>query len=510
MASSVGLADASNIFTWTAQPFDWTAPDFAGVNLQADFQTDGSGHFDDDRVGWMITDSSTGSDNIFGVQMDPGGSGYNIEAYWDGDTFGDNGGRTSITDLPTLSPNAWYRLRAEITKLTDTSAMINVTLTALDASGNPGAVVASGSIPDTALLPDTAGEEIPNPAYFTGPIWPAYKNYTAIDGAIDNTCYEVVTGTPPEQYDLTVNIVGNGSVTLNPAGGTYYAGTNVQLTANPDSGWSFSNWSGDLSGNTNPASITMNSDKTVTATFSQQTGDLVGYWRFDEGTGTTAGDSSTYGNNGSINGASWTSGQVAGALSFDGANDYVQIPNSASLSLDTNRVTFAGWIYPTAVSESWLTVIQRSNTDNSWFDWQLYARASDAPTANRPVFRVDWNQDGAIDANEQVQGDIILQANTWYYIAATYDGTAMRFYIDGTLRGTTNIAGGTIPASNRAIWMGGNEAWGEYFPGRIDDFRIYNRALSQAEIQALMTPPTCYALTVGSYRAGQQPGGFSG
>ncbi len=267
VAETVGLGDSGSIFTWTAHPFDWNAVDFAGINLQADFQTDSSGHFDDDRVGWMITDSSTGSDNIFGVQMDPGGSGYNIEAYWDGDTFGDDGGRTSIADLPALTPNAWYRLRAEITKLTATSAQINATLTALDASGTPGAIVASGTIADTALVPGTTGNETPNPAYFTGPIWPAFKNHSAIDGAFDNACYEIVTGEPPEQYTLTVNIVGNGSVSINPAGGTYYAGTTVQLTANPDPGYAFGGWTGDLTSITNPGSLLMDSDKTVTVTF---------------------------------------------------------------------------------------------------------------------------------------------------------------------------------------------------------------------------------------------------
>ena len=131
------LLPANNIFTRVAESFDWNAPDFVGVNLQMDFQTDGSGHFDDDRVGWMIADDTNSSDYIFGVQMDPGGSGYNIEAYWDGDTFGDDGGRTSIVDLPTLTANAWYRLRAEITKLTATSARIDVTLTALGCQRQP-------------------------------------------------------------------------------------------------------------------------------------------------------------------------------------------------------------------------------------------------------------------------------------------------------------------------------------------------------------------------------------
>ena len=193
VAGSVGLAPSGAIFTWTAHPFDWNAPDFVGVNFQMDFQTNGSGQFDDDRVGWMITDNDVNSNNIFGVQLDPGGGGQNIEAYWDGNTFGDDGGRTSIVDLPVLTANAWYRLRAEITKLTDTSARIHVTLTELDASGNEGSVVANGTLDDTALLPNTAGNEIPNPAYFTGPIWPAFKNHNGTVGYADNACYEVVT-----------------------------------------------------------------------------------------------------------------------------------------------------------------------------------------------------------------------------------------------------------------------------------------------------------------------------
>jgi hypothetical protein len=66
-----------------------------------------------------------------------------------------------------------------------------------------------------------------------------------------------------------VNTVGNGSVALNPPGGTYAAGTNLTLTATPDSGWQFDNWSGGLTGSTNPATITVNSNMTITANFSE-------------------------------------------------------------------------------------------------------------------------------------------------------------------------------------------------------------------------------------------------
>ena len=72
-----------------------------------------------------------------------------------------------------------------------------------------------------------------------------------------------------DSYVLTVNVVGQGSVDLDPAGGTYLSGTTVELTAVADAGWTFSGWSGDLGGSTNPESITMDGAKSVTATFTQ-------------------------------------------------------------------------------------------------------------------------------------------------------------------------------------------------------------------------------------------------
>jgi uncharacterized repeat protein (TIGR02543 family) len=71
------------------------------------------------------------------------------------------------------------------------------------------------------------------------------------------------------QYTLTTNAV-NGTITLNPAGGVYTGGTVVTVTANPNSGYSFSGWSGDLSGSVSPTNLTMNANKSVTANFSVQ------------------------------------------------------------------------------------------------------------------------------------------------------------------------------------------------------------------------------------------------
>ncbi len=492
VAGSVGLAPAANIFTWVAHPFNWNDADFVGVNLSMDYQTDASGHFDDDRVGWMIDDTDTDSSLFFGVQMDPdAGTGYNIEGYWDGTSSTDER-RPSLVTLPTLTANAWYNLQTEITKLTATSARIEVTLTALNSDGSLGAAVATGSIADTSAL----GADAPNLQYFTATsMWPAYKNYTGVQGAVDNPCFEIVSGTQT-QYTLTANKVGSGSVTLNPSGGTYASGTDVQLTATADAGWMFSGWSGDLSGSINPDSVTMDSSKTVTATFTEQPGGcLVGEWHFDEASGSTADDSSAYGNDGTVSGATWVSVGVNGALYFDGVDNSVQVPASASLSLSTSRFTFAAWIRADDLSSDWSTIAQRTSADGQWYDWEIYARAADAPDAYRPVLRMDWDGDGAIDDDEQVEGDIVLQPNTWYFVACTYDGSDMKFYIDGTLRGTTHRVDGAIRDGGRDTWIGGNEAWGEYFDGVIDEARIYGCALNQAEIQTLMSPAPLYTLT---------------
>jgi hypothetical protein len=69
------------------------------------------------------------------------------------------------------------------------------------------------------------------------------------------------------QVTLSTTTVGSGSVSLSPPGGTYDAGTVVTLTATPDPGFAFSGWSGDLSGSQNPATLTLDGDKSVTATF---------------------------------------------------------------------------------------------------------------------------------------------------------------------------------------------------------------------------------------------------
>ncbi len=121
---------------------------------------------------------------------------------------------------------------------------------------------ASGAVVQVEAVADAGWEFSGWSGDLSGSVNPASITMDG-DKTVTATFIEVL----PEQYTLTVNVVGNGSVTLLPDAGVYDAGTPVQVEAVADAGWEFSGWSGDLTGSANPALITMDADKTVTATF---------------------------------------------------------------------------------------------------------------------------------------------------------------------------------------------------------------------------------------------------
>ena len=156
LLSSRGLAAGSSIFTWNAHPFKWSDAGFESITFRMDYQADGSGQFDDDRMGWMICDADASSAYFFGVQLDTvsGGDG-GIVTYWRDDIDDTSTGariQEPIVNLASLTPNAWYRLTTTITKLTDSSAKIDVNLVRLDASGNPTGTAYTGTLADTSQL----------------------------------------------------------------------------------------------------------------------------------------------------------------------------------------------------------------------------------------------------------------------------------------------------------------------------------------------------------------------
>jgi chitodextrinase len=198
---------------------------------------------------------------------------------------------------------------------------------------------------------------------------------------------------------------------------------------------------------------------------------LVGAWSFDAGSGTTAADSSGNGNAGTLNGATWqSSGRFGGALSFDGAGDNVSIADSASLDL-TNASTLEAWVYPTS-APAYAGVVAKERAGGG-LPYGLEA-ASGLP-------------DGYVNtgSNATAASSSALPLSSWTHLAQTYDGTAVRLYVNGALAASTSASGSLLNSSD-PLRIGGDQTWGEWFAGRIDEVRIYSRALSQSEIQTDM------------------------
>jgi hypothetical protein len=203
---------------------------------------------------------------------------------------------------------------------------------------------------------------------------------------------------------------------------------------------------------------------------------LVAAYSFSEGSGTTTSDRAGKGNTGTLAGATWTTaGQAGRALSFDGVNDRVNVNDAASLDL-TGGMTLEAWVYPTALS-GWRTVVLKEMAGG--LVYALYAH-DNAPWPAAYV-RLSGVEVG-------VTGVSPLPLNAWTHLATTYDGTTLRLYVNGVEAGS-QAGGGAIQVSTGRLRVGGNAVWGEWLAGRIDEVRIYNRALSPAEIQADMASP---------------------
>ena len=129
----------------------------------------------------------------------------------------------------------------------------------------------------------------------------------------------------PAQYILTVTIVGQGNATLDPPGGTYDAGTVVKLTPVSDVGWAFNGWSDDLTGYSNPATIVINADKHITATFDLDN-DADGISDAEEDGGPNAGD----GNSDDVNDSDQPN--VASFHTQDGTNYVTLVSAPGTLS----------------------------------------------------------------------------------------------------------------------------------------------------------------------------------
>ena len=221
---------------------------------------------------------------------------------------------------------------------------------------------------------------------------------------------------------------------------------------------------------------------------------LVGHWKLDETSGTVAADSSTYSNDGTVNGtATWTSAVHDNGLEVDytDGDDYVEIPTPSTVLQDVtvNSYTVAAWFKPGSVppgtgadNDAAYGIVIRQNLTTGISYWKgnfLFAHWIDDGSGPSYGGGALWNE--------------TTKPGKFYHVAGVMDRGAgtLKLYVNGILRATTNFTPGTAGYGHSTYpWLlgissPGASSWKQPADGVIDDARIYNKALTATEIAEL-------------------------
>jgi uncharacterized protein len=186
----------------------------------------------------------------------------------------------------------------------------------------------------------------------------------------------------------------------------------------------------------------------------------------DEASGTTAFDSSGSGNVGVLSGgASWTEGKVGGALSLDGIDGAVAIPNVNGLAPGNTPHTIAAWVKVTRLPSNRAWILLLGNEGTGAHHWLI-------------------NNSGVTQLGSWSGGGVkpTLPLGQWKHIAVTFDGATLTGYVDGVPVGS---GAATFDLKGMPLTLGMQHIGENNFNGMVDDVQIYNRSLSAEEIAAL-------------------------
>lgn len=242
----------------------------------------------------------------------------------------------------------------------------------------------------------------------------------------------------------------------------------------------------------------------LAASFSQLGAATVGYWRFEEGTGSTAFDSSPFGNTAIINQGNLYSTDVAASplplsgvpnnysIHLNGTGQFAMIGDSISLR-PTTAITMEAIVKLSRNISGNAGIIGRQVDTSDGDSFNLGLRGA----LNNPFVSLDFGGGiaVAVDLNES------LVVGQWYSLVGTWDGSLLRFFVDGELKGQA-AAVGTIayPNSNPVVIGADNEDTGNlewFFPGWIDEVRISDTALAPSQFLMVPEPGALVMATFG-------------
>jgi hypothetical protein len=205
-----------------------------------------------------------------------------------------------------------------------------------------------------------------------------------------------------------------------------------------------------------------------------QAGSLVGYWSFDNVQGTLVPDQSGSGNDGTIQGTpAVIDGPFGKGLQLNGTSDYVDVGNAPSLNL-TTKVTLAAWVKTQdAGTPAAGTQVGQNHYISKHNSYQIKHRT------NLLIFAI-W--DAAAPFATRISIDNSFNGE-WHHVVGTYDGKALKTYVDGKMEGEAAHVG-DIDSINLNVNIGKNPNQNDMnFRGGIDEVQIYNRDLSAAQVQ---------------------------
>ncbi|MCH7724630.1 MAG: T9SS type A sorting domain-containing protein [Bacteroidetes bacterium] len=201
---------------------------------------------------------------------------------------------------------------------------------------------------------------------------------------------------------------------------------------------------------------------------------LVAHWAMEENGGAALIDSSSSKNNASIiEGPSWVEGKRGLALNLNGTIDYCIVPNDPTLNI-SSAITIAAWVKPGKYATQ--RIIRKVDGTNN-LGYSLFLGIDS-------TISIRFNNSNLIRVNSITK--YTGTGDTWMHIAATYDGTTIRLYINGVEENTLTTEF-DIGITNDDLTIGADADETDFFKGSLDDLRIYNYALSSTEISDLQT-----------------------
>ncbi|MCR2804417.1 LamG-like jellyroll fold domain-containing protein [Paenibacillus soyae] len=235
---------------------------------------------------------------------------------------------------------------------------------------------------------------------------------------------------------------------------------------------------------------------TITATYNGQAyqatvvviadASLKAWYKLDETSGASAADASGYGSTGTVNGgAAWTTGQSGNAVVLDGTNDYIELPAGVVEGADT--ITVAAWVNLDTAS-NWTRIFDFGSGTST------YMYLSPKNGSNGKIrFAIKNN-----NSSEQIiDGQSALATGGWHHVAVTLNGSTGTLYVDGAQAGSNTSM--TIKPSDMGATtqnrIGRSQFSDPYLDGRVDDFRIYTRAISSSEMTSVMNGQSLETVT---------------